>query len=58
MVSCPWAARSRVALAEANADFEEIEIDLRNKPEWYLKVNPVAHASTLYLTIRMGKFPL
>jgi glutathione S-transferase len=40
-IRCPFAARSRLALAEANADYEEVEIDLQNKPDWYLKLNPV-----------------
>lgn len=39
--SCPWAQRSRIALLEAGVKFEEIEIDLTNKPEWYLKINQV-----------------
>lgn len=26
---------------EAGVKFEEIEIDLTNKPEWYLKINQV-----------------
>jgi hypothetical protein len=43
--SCPFAARSRFALAEANVDFEEVEIDLQNKPEWYLKIFPVPRTS-------------
>jgi len=30
-----------LALAEANADYEEVEIDLQNKPDWYLQLNPV-----------------
>ena len=39
--SCPYSARSRVALAEVNADFEEVEIDIQNKPDWYLEIFPV-----------------
>jgi len=49
--SCPFAARSRFALAEANVDFEEVEIDLQNKPEWYLKIFPVSRTSSENLTI-------
>jgi len=40
-------------LAEANADFEEIEIDLQNKPEWYLKIFPVPD---LALTFGLERF--
>ena len=33
-------------MAEAKADFTRYEIDLKNKPEWYLpKVNPVGKVS-------------
>jgi len=39
--SCPWAQRSRIALLEAGVKYEEIEIDLTNKPEWYSKINQV-----------------
>ncbi|KAJ3553877.1 hypothetical protein NM688_g3387 [Phlebia brevispora] len=39
---CPYAQRVEIALAEAGAEFTRYEIDLKNKPEWYLpKVNPV-----------------
>lgn len=38
--SCPWAQRSRIALLEAGVKYEEVEIDLQNKPEWYTaKIN-------------------
>jgi glutaredoxin len=39
--SCPWAQRSRIALLEAGVKYEEVEIDLVNKPEWYWKINQV-----------------
>jgi glutathione S-transferase len=45
--SCPWAQRSRIALLESNVKYEEIEIDLQNKPDWYAKVNPVSNALAL-----------
>lgn len=45
---CPFAARSRLALAEANADYEEVEVDLPNKPDWYLKLNPVRPVGYFY----------
>jgi len=37
--SCPWAQRSRIALLEAGTKYEEIEVDLVNKPEWYWEIN-------------------
>jgi len=40
--SCPWAQRSRIALLEAGVNYEEVEVDLVNKPEYYWKINPVS----------------
>ncbi|ODQ55710.1 thioredoxin-like protein [Saitoella complicata NRRL Y-17804] len=46
--NCPWAARSLIALAEANVQYETVEIDLDNKPEFFLKeVNPQGKVPTL-----------
>ena len=38
--SCPFAQRTRITLAEKNLDFERTEIELGNKPDWFLKVSP------------------
>ncbi|KAK9366940.1 thioredoxin-like protein [Lipomyces kononenkoae] len=47
-VICPWAARTWIALVQANVEFEYVEIDLKNKPEWFLKeVNPGGKVPTL-----------
>jgi glutathione S-transferase len=37
---CPFVHRSRLALMEENLPFTLIDIDLRNKPDWYLPLNP------------------
>ncbi|KAI8062115.1 glutathione S-transferase [Gongronella butleri] len=37
-VICPYAHRAVIALKEAGAKYEQIEIDLLNKPEWYTRV--------------------
>ncbi|KAL0086068.1 glutathione S-transferase [Phycomyces blakesleeanus] len=37
---CPYAQRAAITLNETGAKFEEVYIDLANKPEWYHKVNP------------------
>ncbi len=37
---CPFAHRSRLALAEKGIPFELVEIDLHNKPSWYKEINP------------------
>ena len=36
---CPYAHRTRLALAEKGIDFELTEIDFKNKPERFLKVS-------------------
>ncbi|KAK9476754.1 thioredoxin-like protein [Lipomyces japonicus] len=46
--TCPWAARTWIILTQLNVEFEYIEIDLRNKPEWFLRdVNPGGKVPTL-----------
>jgi glutathione S-transferase len=37
---CPFAARARLALAEKQLAFDEVEIDLGQKPEWFVKISP------------------
>ncbi|KAK9462298.1 thioredoxin-like protein [Lipomyces oligophaga] len=45
---CPWAARTWIALTQANVEYEYVEIDLKNKPEWFLRdVNPGGKVPTL-----------
>lgn len=51
---CPFAHRSRLALMEKNLPFTLIEIDLRNKPDWFKQVNPAGSVPAL----RQGDFLL
>ncbi|KAG0250141.1 hypothetical protein BG011_008638 [Mortierella polycephala] len=48
-VSCPYAARAIIALAETNQEAEIIPIDLKvPRPEWYLKdINPYGQVPAL-----------
>ncbi|CAO3635396.1 unnamed protein product [Cunninghamella echinulata] len=39
-IICPFAQRVAIALKELGVDYEEVTIDLYNKPEWYVNVNP------------------
>jgi glutathione S-transferase len=39
-VACPYAARAHIALMESGIAYDHIEIDLRDKPNWYPSVNP------------------
>jgi len=37
---CPYCARVRIALAEKGLPFERIQVDLANRPQWLLDLNP------------------
>jgi glutathione S-transferase len=36
---CPYCARVRIVLSEKGIDYESVEIDLRNRPEWLYELN-------------------
>lgn len=46
-VLCPYVQRAVIALAEKKASFERIDIDLRNKPDWFLKLSPLGKTPVL-----------
>ncbi|KAI8969183.1 glutathione S-transferase [Mycotypha africana] len=46
-VICPYAQRAHITLREVDADFDIVDIDLLNKPEWYKEVNPELKVPTL-----------
>ena len=35
---CPYAQRTHMCLLEKGLEFEVIEVDLSNKPDWFEKV--------------------
>jgi glutathione S-transferase len=37
---CPFAQRTLILLNEKNIDYQLIEIDLDNKPDWFIKISP------------------
>jgi glutathione S-transferase len=37
---CPYVQRAAIVLAEKNVPFERVDVDLENKPEWFLKISP------------------
>jgi glutathione S-transferase len=37
---CPYCARVRIVLAEKRLDHEVVEVDLRDRPQWLLELNP------------------
>ncbi|OLY78913.1 Glutathione S-transferase omega-1 [Smittium mucronatum] len=46
---CPYSQRVLVTLEETNTPYKPVEIDLLNKPEWYLKINEKGETPTLRL---------
>ncbi|ANB12242.1 hypothetical protein AWJ20_491 [Sugiyamaella lignohabitans] len=44
---CPWANRTWLALEIAGAKYELKEIDLQNKPDWFLKISTKVPAVTV-----------
>jgi glutathione S-transferase len=44
---CPYVQRAAIVLAEKDIAFERIDIDLANKPEWFLRVSPLGKTPVL-----------
>ncbi len=45
--SCPYAQRTRLVLHEKGLDFELVEIDLKQTPDWYLALSPTGKVPLL-----------
>jgi len=44
---CPYVQRAAIALAEKNIPFTRINIDLSNKPDWFLEISPLGKVPLL-----------
>jgi glutathione S-transferase len=44
---CPYVQRAVIALNEKHAPYERIDIDLRNKPDWFLGISPLGKTPVL-----------
>ncbi|MES2037019.1 MAG: glutathione S-transferase family protein [Pseudomonadota bacterium] len=44
---CPYVQRAAITLAEKGLDFERVDIDLANKPDWFLQVSPLGKTPVL-----------
>ncbi|MCZ4271512.1 glutathione S-transferase family protein [Maritalea porphyrae] len=44
---CPYVQRALIVLAEKDVPFERIDIDLANKPDWFLKLSPLGKVPVL-----------
>ncbi|MFZ5676422.1 MAG: glutathione S-transferase family protein [Pseudomonadota bacterium] len=46
-VLCPYVQRAVIALNEKGVDFERIDIDLAQKPDWFLAISPLGKVPVL-----------
>lgn len=37
---CPYVQRAAIVLAEKGVAFERVDVDLANRPDWFLKISP------------------
>jgi glutathione S-transferase len=44
---CPYVQRAVIALTEKAVPFERIDIDLANKPDWFLAISPLGKTPVL-----------
>lgn len=44
---CPYVQRAVIALTEKGVPFERIDIDLADKPDWFLKLSPLGKVPVL-----------
>src|SRR5207245_538379 len=47
---CPYVQRAVIALTEKGVAFERVDIDLANKPDWFLKVSPLGKTPVLLVS--------
>ena len=55
---CPYVQRAVIALTEKGIPFERIDIDLANKPEWFLKISPLGKVPVLTVATGGGEVAL
>jgi glutathione S-transferase len=55
---CPYVQRAVIALTEKGVPFERIDIDLANKPDWFLKISPLGKVPVLHVTTGEGEAAL
>jgi glutathione S-transferase len=55
---CPYVQRAVIALTEKGVPFERIDIDLANKPDWFLKLSPLGKVPVLVVRSEDGEVAL
>ncbi|MGB8399712.1 glutathione S-transferase family protein [Bradyrhizobium sp.] len=51
---CPYVQRAVIALTEKGVPFERIDVDLANKPDWFLGISPLGKTPVL----QVGDVPI
>src|SRR5712692_5103035 len=51
---CPYVQRAVIALTEKGVAFERIDIDLANKPDWFVAISPLGKTPVL----QVGEVPI
>jgi glutathione S-transferase len=46
---CPYVQRAVIALSEKGVPFERMDIDLANKPDWFLEISPLGKTPVLVI---------
>lgn len=46
-VLCPYLQRAAIVLAEKGVPFERRDVDLANKPDWFLRLSPTGKTPML-----------
>ena len=55
---CPYVQRAVIALNEKGIPFERIDIDLANKPDWFLQISPLGKVPVLRVETEDGEVAL
>ena len=54
---CPYVQRAVIALTEKGVTFERRDVDLANKPDWFLRVRRLARRRCCWSTTRQSSSP-
>ena len=55
---CPYVQRAVIALKEKGVPFERVDIDLANKPDWFVKLSPLGKVPVLVVSTDKGEVAL
>src|SRR5438477_8123640 len=55
---CPYVQRAVIALNEKDVPFERVDIDLADKPDWFLKLSPLGKVPVLVVRSDEGEVAL